>query len=314
MSKRTLGRSDIEISPLVFGGNVFGWTADQARSFELLDRFVERGFSTIDTADVYSAWAPGHSGGESETVLGQWLARRGRRDDIVLMTKVGMWEPRKGLSAANIEAALNDSLKRLGTDYVDVFFAHIDDEQVPLEETLAAFDKLVKAGKVRALGASNYSAARLRQALDVSQAQGLARYEVMQPLYNLHDREDFESTLAALAQEQQVGVVSYFSLASGFLTGKYRSREDLKGSARADFMQGYFSERGERILQELLAVSDELSARPAQVALAWLLNRPGLTAPIASATSLAQLDEILDAVTLTIPQPLLARLDKASRR
>lgn len=313
MEKRTLGRSDIEVAPIVFGGNVFGWTADQARSFELLDRFVERGFNAIDTADVYAAWAPGLNGGESEKVLGQWLAQRGRRNDIVLMTKVGMLEQRKGLSAANIEAAVEDSLKRLGTDYVDVLFAHIDDQEVPLEETLTAFDRLVKAGKVRALGASNYSAERLRQALAVSQEQGLARYEVMQPLYNLHDREDFEAELATLAQEQELGVVSYFSLASGFLTGKYRSLDDVKGSPRADFLQGYFSERGQRILHELLAVSDELSVRPAQVALAWLLSRSGVTAPIASATNLAQLNEILDSVTLSLSKPVLARLEEASR-
>lgn len=313
MKKRTLGRSGIDIAPLVFGGNVFGWTADQARSFELLDRFFERGFNTIDTADAYASWAPGLTGGESETMLGQWLARRSRRDDVVLMTKVGLWEQRKGLSAANIEAAVEDSLKRLGTDYVDVLFAHIDDAEVPLEETLTAFDKLVKAGKVRALGASNYSAERLREALNVSQAQGLARYEVIQPLYNLHDRQDFESGLATLAQEQQIGVVSFFSLASGFLTGKYRSLDDIKGNARANFLQGYFTERGQRVLQELLAVSGELSVKPAQVALAWLLSRPGLTAPIASATSLTQLDEILDAVTLSLPEPLLARLNEASQ-
>lgn len=313
MKKATLGRSEIVIAPLVFGGNVFGWTADEARSFELLDRFVERGFNAIDTADSYSAWAPGLSGGESETVLGKWLAQRGRRDDIVLMTKVGMWEPRKGLSAANIEAAFEDSLKRLGTDYIDVYFAHIDDENVPLEESLTAFDKLVKAGKVRALGASNYSAERLRQALEIAKEQGLARYEVMQPLYNLHDRKDFESELAALAQEQEVGMVSYFSLASGFLTGKYRRREDLKNSARGDFMQNYFSERGERVLQALTAVADEMSVRPAQVALAWLLTRPGVTAPIASATNVAQLDEILGSVDVSLPDALLTRLDEASQ-
>lgn len=313
MKKATLGRSEIVIAPLVFGGNVFGWTADEARSFELLDHFVERGFNAIDTADSYSAWAPGLSGGESETVLGKWLAQRGRRDDIVLMTKVGMWEPRKGLSAANIEAAVEDSLKRLGTDYIDVYFAHIDDENVPLEETLTAFDKLVKAGKVRALGASNYSAERLRQALEIAKEQGLARYEVMQPLYNLHDRKDFESELAALAQEQEVGMVSYFSLASGFLTGKYRRREDLKNSARGDFMQNYFSERGERVLQALTAVADEMSVRPAQVALAWLLTRPCVTAPIASATNVAQLDEILGSVDVSLPDALLTRLDEASQ-
>lgn len=277
-----------------------------------MDRFIELGFNAIDTADSYSAWAPGLSGGESETVIGEWLAKRGRRDDVVLMTKVGMLERRKGLSAANIEAALNDSLKRLGTDYVDVYFAHIDDESVPLEETLTAFDKLVKAGKVRALGASNYSVERLRAALEVSSTQGLARYEVVQPLYNLHDRQDFEADLATLLQEQELGAVTYFSLASGFLTGKYRTADDLKGSARADLMQQYFSERGIRILQELLAVADEVSAPPAQVSLAWLLSRPGVTAPIASATQLSQLEEIAGAATLSLPEALLARLDKAS--
>ncbi len=313
MNKRTLGRSGIAIAPLVFGGNVFGWTADQNRSFELLDRFVERGFNAIDTADLYSAWAAGHRGGESETILGQWLARRGRRDDIVLMTKVGMWEPRKGLSARNIELAVEDSLKRLGTDYIDVYFAHIDDQEVLLEETLAAFDKLVKSGKVRAIGASNYSAERLRQALAVSKASGLARYEVIQPRYNLHDREDFESGLAELAQQEEIGVVSFFSLASGFLSGKYRSLDDAKGKARESFVQGYFTERGQRVLKELLAVSEELSVPPVQTALAWLLSRPGVTAPIASATSVTQLDEVLDAVDVSIPEPLLARLTEASR-
>ncbi len=313
MKKRTLGRSGIEIAPLVFGGNVFGWTVDQARSFELLDRFVERGFNAIDTADMYASWAPGLSGGESETVIGQWLARSGRRDEIVLMTKIGLLEQHKGLSAANIEVAVENSLKRLGTDHIDVLFAHIDDAQVPLEETLSAFNRLVKAGKVRTLGASNYSAERFQLALDVSREQGLARYEVMQPRYNLHDRQDFESGLAALAQESEIGVVSFFALASGFLTGKYRSIDDIQGNARADFLASYFTERGERVLQELLSVADELSARPAQVALAWLLTRPALTAPIASATSLTQLDELLDAVTLPLPEPVLARLNEASR-
>ena len=313
MKKRTLGRSGIEIAPLVFGGNVFGWTVDQARSFELLDRFVERGFNAIDTADMYASWAPGLSGGESETVIGQWLARSGRRDEIVLRTKLGLLEQHKGLSAANIEVAVENSLKRLGTDHIDVLFAHIDDAQVPLEETLSAFNRLVKAGKVRTLGASNYSAERFQLALDVSREQGLARYEVMQPRYNLHDRQDFESGLAALAQESEIGVVSFFALASGFLTGKYRSIDDIQGNARADFLASYFTERGERVLQELLSVADELSARPAQVALAWLLTRPALTAPIASATSLTQLDELLDAVTLPLPEPVLARLNEASR-
>lgn len=312
MQKRDLGRSGIAIAPIVFGGNVFGWTADEATSFQLLDRFVEQGFNAVDTADVYSAWGPGLSGGESETVLGNWLAGRGRRDDVVLMTKVGMWEERKGLSAQNIQAAVEDSLKRLRTDYLDVYFAHIDDETVPLEETLGAFAKLVDAGKVRAIGASNYSAARLRNALQVSQQEGLPRYELMQPQYNLYDRADFEDELAGLATEQQLGAVSYFSLASGFLSGKYKTAEDLEGSARAGFLTKYFDERGQKILQALLQVSQELSAKPAQVALAWLLSRPGLTAPIASATSMAQLDEILGAASLKLPADALARLDAAS--
>ena len=313
MQQRVLGGSGISIAPLVLGGNVFGWTADETRSFELLDRLLERGFNAIDTADVYSAWGPGLSGGESETVIGNWLSRRGRRDDVVLMTKVGMWEPRKGLSAANIQAAVEDSLKRLRTDYLDVYFAHIDDQDVPLEETLGAFAKLIQAGKVRAIGASNYSAERLREALAVSQKLALPRYELMQPLYNLYDRADFESELAALAAEHDLGVVSYFSLASGFLTGKYKTVEDLEGSARADFLKKYFDERGQKLLNELLAVSEELSVKPAQVALAWLLTRPGLTAPIASATRLSQLDEVLDAVSVSLPDTALSRLEAASR-
>ena len=311
MQKRPLGRTGIDIAPLVFGGNVFSWTADRATSFHMLDRFVERGFNAIDTADVYSAWAPGLSGGESETVLGEWLSKRGRRDDIVLMTKVGMLEQRKGLSASNIEAAVEDSLKRLRTDHLDVYFAHADDDSVPLDETMAAFDRLVGAGKVRALGASNYSVERLRQALEVSKTRGLAAYTVLQPQYNLHDREDFESGLAKVAQEHGMGVVSYFSLASGFLTGKYRSLADLEGRARAGLLRGYFEERGRKVLEVLLSVADEVAAPPAQVALAWLLARPAVTAPIASATSVEQLDEILGAVTLSLPEPLLARLDAA---
>lgn len=310
---RALGRSGIEIAPIVFGGNVLGWTADKPRSFELLDHFVARGFNTIDTADVYSAWAPGHTGGESEEVLGQWLARRGRRDDIVLMSKVGMMEVRQGLSAANIEAAIEDSLKRLRTDYLDIYFAHIDDQDIPLEETLTGFARVVESGKVRVIGASNYSAERLRQALAISEAKGLPRYEVMQPLYNLYDRYDFEAQLAGIAAEHELGVVCYFALASGFLTGKYRRVEDVERSARADFLKRYFDARGQRVLEGLMAVSEELSARPSQVALAWLLSRPGITAPIVSATSREQLDELLDSVSLSIPQELIARLETSSQ-
>lgn len=313
MRKRQLGRSGLEIAPLVFGGNVFGWTVDEARSFELLDHFVEHGFNAIDSADVYSAWGPGLSGGESETVIGKWLARRGRRDDIVLMTKVGMWEPRKGLSAANIAAAVDDSLKRLGTDYLDVYFAHLDDEGVPLAETLGAFARLVEAGKVRAIGASNYSAGRLREALAISKAQGLPRYEVMQPRYNLYDRADFEAELATVVAEHGLGVVSYFSLASGFLTGKYDSVDDLQGTARAGFLEGYFDARGRALLGELREVAGDLSATPAQVALAWLIGRPDLTAPIASATSIAQLDELMGAAELPLPESAVRTLATMGR-
>ena len=311
MPKRKLGQSDIEIAPLVFGGNVLGWTADESRSFELLDRFTERGFNAIDTADVYSAWAPGLQGGESEQVIGKWLARRGRRDDVVLMSKVGMLEARQGLSAANIEAAVNDSLTRLGTDYLDVYFAHLDDQDTPLEETLTAFSKLVDAGKVRAIGASNYSADRLSEALTLSTDKRLARYELIQPQYNLYDRDDFEQGLSSLVQANNLGAVTYFSLASGFLTGKYAQVEDLKGSARAAFLEKYFDQRGQKLLQDLRAVAEQLNVTPAQVALAWLLTRPGVTAPIASATSLTQLNEILDAVSVELPQQALNQLNAA---
>ncbi|MDW7745680.1 aldo/keto reductase [Halomonas sp.] len=313
MKKYQLGCSEVEVSPMIFGGNVFGWTADRTCSFELLDRFVDRGFDTIDTADVYSAWAPGLEGGESETVLGEWLARRGRRDDIVLMSKVGMWEKRKGLSSGNIEVAVEDSLRRLRTEYLDVCFAHIDDQDVPLDETLGAFAKLVESGKVRAIGASNYTADRLNEALGISQSQGLPRYEVTQPLYNLYDRQEFESELADLVSEKRLGVVSYFSLASGFLTGKYRSFDDVKGNPREEFLKGYFDERGQRLLEEIFRASEEIEASPSQVALAWLMARKHVTAPIVSATTLAQLDELLDSCSLSVPDVVMGRLDINSK-
>ena len=312
MEKRKLGRTDIAIAPLVFGGNVFGWTADETTSFTLLDRFVERGFNAIDTADTYSAWVPGNAGGESETIIGNWLKQRGRRDDVVLMTKVGLWERRKGLRAENIIAAAEDSLQRLQTDYIDVYFSHTDDEATPLEETLNAFAKLVASGKVRAIGASNYSATRVQAALGISAQQNLPRYEVLQPEYNLYDRQAFERDLAPLAVERQLGVTCYFSLASGFLTGKYRTVDDLAGSSRADFLRKYFDDRGMRILAALHELAPTLSATPAQLALAWLMARPGVTAPIASATKLTQLDDILGAANLRPPAEVLAQLDRAS--
>lgn len=313
MKKQALGRSGLEIAPLVFGGNVFGWTADEATSFDLLDRFTGRGFNAIDTADVYSAWAPGLSGGESETVMGKWLARRGRRDDLVIMTKVGSLEGRKGLSASNIAAAVEDSLRRLQTDYLDVYFAHIDDDTVPLEETIEAFSRLVDAGKVRTMGASNYNAGRLREALGISQDKGLSRYEVIQPGYNLYDRAGYESELAGVVREEGLGVVAYFALAAGFLTGKYNSKADLEGAARAGMLEGYFDERGMRLLDALRKVAGDLDATPAQVALAWLMSRPNVV-PIASATSLQQLDDILGAAELDLPKDALDTLDQASAK
>ncbi|MCL4853404.1 MAG: aldo/keto reductase [Bryobacteraceae bacterium] len=312
MQKRALGRSGISIAPLVFGGNVFGWTADKPTSFALLDRFAEQGFNAIDTADVYSAWALGNSGGESETILGEWLNRRGRRDDLVIMTKVGSWQKHKGLKASNITAAVEDSLRRLQTDYIDVYFAHIDDTSVPLAETMGAFSRLIQAGKIRAAGASNYKVQRLSEALDTAASNGLARYEVLQPNYNLYDRSDFESGLAKAALDNELGVVCYFGLAAGFLTGKYRSEEDLKGKSRAGMVKGYLNERGHRILKALDEISKDLSATQAQVALAWLMARPGVTAPIASATSLHQLDDTLGAARLDLSSEAIARLDEAS--
>lgn len=311
MNKRPLGRSGLEIAPLVLGGNVFGWTADEATSMALLDRFTDRGFNAIDTADVYSAWAPGLSGGESETVMGKWLARRGRRDDVVIMTKVGSLAARKGLAPANIAAAVEDSLRRLQTDYLDVYFAHIDDATAPLEDTLDAFSRLVDAGKVRAMGASNYNAGRLREALGISQEKGLSRYEVIQPGYNLYDRAGYESELAGVVREEGLGVVAYFALASGFLTGKYRSKADLEGVPRAAFLEGFFDSRGMKLLDALRAVADQAGATPAQVALAWLMSRPAVV-PIASATSLEQLDDIMGAADLDLPEQALAALDRAS--
>lgn len=252
------------------------------------------------------------SGGESEAVIGNWLARRGHRDDVVLMTKVGLWEQRKGLSAGNIAAAVDDSLKRLRTDHIDVYFAHLDDAEVPLEETLAAFGGLVEAGKIRAFGASNYSAGRLRESLAISNTQNLPRYEVIQPQYNLYDRS-FESELAGVAEEHGLGVVGFYSLASGFLTGKYRSVDKIKGTPREVFLKGYFDERGLKLLDALLEVADYAKATPAQVALAWLMGRPNLTAPIASATSVAQLDDIMGAADLSLTTDAVEKLDVASR-
>ena len=314
MEHRTLGHSGIAIPPLMFGGNVFGWTADEATSFRLLDRLREAGLTAIDTADVYSAWAPGHQGGESETVIGKWLAMRGGREKIVLATKVG--KPiggRQGLSRTWITQAIDDSLRRLRTDYVDIYFAHDDDQTVPLEESLGAFASLIEAGKVRAIGASNYTAARLRQALQTSATAGLPRYEMVQPLYNLVERPAFEAELEPLCAAEELGVVTYFALAAGFLTGKYRSEADLGKSPRGQRMVGkYINPRGLKIIAALEETASRLSATPAQVALAWVMARPTVTAAIASASKLDQLVEIAAATELRLDPDAMETLDRAS--
>jgi aryl-alcohol dehydrogenase-like predicted oxidoreductase len=313
VKKQPLGRSGIEVAPLAFGGNVFGWTADERTSFALLDRFAGAGFSLIDTADVYSKWIPGHVGGESETIIGNWLARRGRRDDIVVATKVGMemGPGEKGLTRAYIFKSVDRSLQRLQTDYIDLYQAHIDDPSTPLEETLGAFGELIKAGKVRAIGASNYEPDRLVAALAASKQHGLPRFETLQPWYNLYDRVQFEGSLADVCRREQLGVISYFGLASGFLTGKYRSEKDLEGSARAYRVKTMLNERGLRILAALDAVAADYRAKPSQVALAWLRAR-GVAAPIASATSIAQLDELIGSAALDLDAAAVAKLAAAS--
>jgi aryl-alcohol dehydrogenase-like predicted oxidoreductase len=315
MEKRRLGRSELEIAPLVLGTNVFGWTADEPTSFKLLDAFTDAGFNGVDTADVYSRFIPGNEGGESETIIGNWVAQGGgRREKIVIATKLGMemGEGKQGLSRAYIVEAVEASLKRLRTDYIDLYQAHRDDETVPLEETLRAFADLIQAGKVRAIGASNYGGPRLAEALATSQRLGLPRYESLQPWYNLYDRGHFEGDAEPVCLENQVGVICYFGLASGFLSGKYRSEDDLQGSPRAYRARNYLNERGLGILAALDEVGAELSATPAQVALAWLMHRPSITAPIASATSLAQLEDLMGAARLSLSETQIARLDRAS--
>jgi len=312
MKKRQLGRSQLSIAPIVFGGNVFGWTADKATSFALLDAFVAHGFSCVDTADVYSRWVPGHTGGESETIIGEWIAARKARDKLVIATKCGMAAGADGkfLSRASIVAAVEASLKRLQTDHIDLYQAHKDDADTPLEETLEALASLVKAGKVRALGASNYSAARLAEALDISAANNWPRYETLQPEYNLAER-GFEAELQPLCVAREIGVISFYSLASGFLTGKYRTMADLQGRARAGGVKKYLDARGLRILQALDEVSARERVTQAQVALAWLLAQPSVAAPIVSATSVAQLEDILGAARLKLSASDLDVLDSA---
>src|SRR5262245_16088914 len=310
MEKRRLGKSDIKVAPLCLGGNVFGWTADEEASFALLDGFVEAGFNFIDTADVYSRWAPGHHGGESETIMGDWLKRRGKRDDVVIATKVGsdMGSGKKGLSKAYIAQAVEESLRRLGTDYIDLYQSHRDDEGTPVEQTLEAYGALIKAGKVRAIGASNFTPARLAASLEASAKHGLPRYETLQPEYNLMVR-DFEQELAPLCRREGLGVIPYFGLASGFLTGKYRSKADLKQSPRGEDVEGYLNERGLRVLAALDEIAERRGATPAQVALAWLMTR--IAAPIASATSVQQLEDLVASARLKLEPGDIELLDQA---
>ena len=315
MELRTLGRSGLQVSPLCLGGNVFGWTIDEAMSFRILDAWVDAGMNFVDTADVYSIWAPGHAGGESETIIGKWLKQSGKRDRIVLATKLGkpMGPGQSGLSKAYVKSAVEASLTRLQTDVIDLYQSHDDDAATPLEETMAAFAELIAEGKVRAIGASNYSAERLAAALDTSERLGLPRYESLQPLYNLVDRAAYEDALQAVCVERGVGVINFYGLAAGFLTGKYRSEADLGKSARgAGVAQKYLNPRGLAILGGLDAVAATTGAKPGQIALAWQLTKPGITAPIASATSLEQLHELVVAATLVLDTPSIELLDRMS--
>jgi len=316
MDKRALGNTGFSIAPIVFGGNVFGWTIDDKQSFAVLDAFVDHGFNAIDTADVYSAWAPGNAGGESETIIGKWLkARPGMRDKVVIFTKVGadLRKPgKKGLSERWILEAVEGSLSRLGVDAIDLYFSHWPDPDTPYAETLGAYEKLLKAGKVKTIGASNLDAKQLTEALAVAKKNGLPRYQVLQPEYNLYDRASYDGALRDLCIREGLGVVTYYSLASGFLSGKYRSKDDLAQSKRGQGVAKYLNARGDAILDALDAVSARHGAKPAEVALAWLIAREGVTAPIASATSVAQVESFAKSAELSLTREDLAALDQAS--
>lgn len=313
MPHRPLGRSPLSIAPLVFGGNVFGWSVDEAHAFALLDAFVDGGGNLVDTADVYPAWVPGNAGGESETIIGKWLKRSGKRDRVLIATKVAKWDRHPGLSPINIRAAVEGSLQRLQTDRIDLYFAHQDDASVPMHETLGEFARLIGEGKVRAIGASNFSAERTAEALAVSKEHGLPRYECLQPEYNLVARSSYETELEPLVRREGLGVTCYYALASGFLSGKYRSAADLaKSSARGGAAKRFLNPHGLGVLSALDDIAAAHRATPAQVALAWLIARPSVTAPIASATGVAQLQELLGAMQLTLGGDEIAALDRAS--
>ena len=315
MQKRELGKSSIKVIPFCFGGNVFGWTADEQTSFGLLDAYVDSGLDFIDTADVYSAWVPGNKGGESETIIGKWLKKSGKRDQVIIATKVGkpMGPDKKGLSKAYITRAVEDSLKRLQTDYIDLYQSHDDDKNTPLSETMEIFTDLVKQGKVRTIGASNYNADRFKEALEVSKKNGLETYLTLQPEYNLYDREGYEKELEPICQKNNIGVITYYSLASGFLTGKYRSQDDISKSQRGGGVKKYLNDRGFKILDALDKVAKEYHSTPAGVAIAWVIARPGITAPIASATSVKQLHETTKALELKLDKHAIDMLTEASK-
>ena len=314
MNKRKLGNSGLEVAPLAFGGNVFGWTVDEPAAFRLLDGFVGAGFNLIDTADMYPKWVPGNQGGESETIIGHWLKRSGKRKEVLIATKVGseMAPGSKGLSKAYILRAVEDSLRRLQTDSIDLYQSHIDDPQTPLEETLEAYAQLVDQGKVRSIGASNYSAERLTKALQISKQYKLPSYQSLQPEYNLYDRAEYEAKLEPVCRENALGVISYFSLASGFLAGKYRSASDLANRSRGQFVKKYLNDRGFRILQALDEAAKHHHSTPAKISLAWLIARPSVTAPIASATNLEQLNDLIEASSLRLDHSTMESLNRAS--
>jgi aryl-alcohol dehydrogenase-like predicted oxidoreductase len=314
MKKRKLGNSGLEVAPLALGGNVFGWTVDEPTGFKLLDAFIAAGFNLVDTADIYPRWVPGNQGGESEAIIGNWLKQSGKRHEVIVATKVGMdmGDDKQGLSKDHILRSADDSLRRLQTDYIDLYQSHKDDPDTPLEETLEAYAQLIKAGKVRAIGASQYSAARLAEALDVSKRLGIPRYESLQPLYNLYDRAAYEAELEPLCVDEGLGVINFYSLAAGFLTGKYRSEADLSKSQRGGTVKKYLNERGFRIVDALDQVAAQYQSTPAQVALAWLIARPSITAPIASATSLEQLNDLVEATKLELDQAAIDVLNQAS--
>jgi aryl-alcohol dehydrogenase-like predicted oxidoreductase len=314
MEKRELGKSGIMVHPFAFGGNVFGWTIDEKQSFEILDAYVDSGLELIDTADVYSRWKPGNKGGESEAIIGDWLKKSGKRDKVIIATKVGkpMGDGMQGLSKKYITQAVEASLKRLQTDYIDLYQSHDDDQDTPLEETMAVFTDLIKQGKVRAIGASNFTGDRLKEALQVSKDNGFAQYQTLQPEYNLYSREDYEKDLEPVCRENNIGVITFFSLASGFLTGKYRSEADLSQSQRGGGIKKYLNERGYLILSALDKVAADYNTTPAAAAIAWVIARPGITAPIASATSIKQLQDITQAVHLKLDAAAIDLLTKAS--